>query len=260
MNSVKPLLRSILPSRYLPTNYLREFVDARSQGKIVGGPFAGLNYGGEAICSAFYPKILGTYEMELLPIVSEILAGDVQTIIDIGAAEGYYACGFAKILPQSKVIAFEADLRGRYLLDRNISLNHLEDKVTAKGFCDTSSLNQELDVARLPVLLICDAEGHEYELLRPDRVEKLRHCMILVELHEFLLPGITDMIKKRFAETHHIAEIQAQRRSREDYPFWNENWLTRRLPFKFIDNLLDELRPAPANWLFMKPRTSDTAG
>jgi predicted O-methyltransferase YrrM len=252
-NSVQPLLRTIWPKRYLPTNYLRDFVDARSLGKIVGGPFAGLNYVREAICSALYPKILGTYELELLPIILRILAGDVRTIVDIGAAEGYYACGFAKALPNCKVIAFEADLKGRYLLDRNISLNHLEDRVTPRGFCDSSTLNQELHVASFPVLVICDAEGNEYDLLRPDCVEKLRQCTILVELHEFVLPGITDVIKERFAKTHHIVEIHTKQRIREDFPFWNHNWLIRRLPFKYIHNLLDELRPTPMNWLSMDP-------
>jgi predicted O-methyltransferase YrrM len=253
MTDIVRLLRSVLPKKYLPTMYLREFVDARSRGKVIGGPFAGLNYVAESVSSVFYPKILGTYEIELLSIVLEILASDVQTVVDIGAAEGYYACGFSKTLPLIKVVAFEADLKGRYLLDRNIALNHLEDRVTTRGFCDASSLNQELRAARFPALIVCDVEGNEYDVLRPDCVEQLSHCMILVELHEFVLPGITEVMKERFSKTHRLIEIHTKQRLREDFPFWNQNWLIRRLPFKYIHNLLDELRPGPMNWLYMKP-------
>ena len=208
----------------------------------------------------FIPGSWGPTKRSFIRDLDEVMSLGFRTVLDIGAAEGYYACGLARALPQAKVVAFEADLKGRYLLDRNIGLNGLEDRVTVRGFCNPALLASELDNAQAPVLVICDTEGYEYDLLSPAAVLGLRHCSILVELHDPLLPGLTSIIKERFAATHSLREYNAQPRTRQDFPLWNHDGYVTRLPFRYLDTYLNEHRPAGMNWLWMKPKEMARGG
>jgi len=250
---MKNPLRHLIPRHLRPYNYLQSLITEAVRDGIVSGPFQGMSYVDQAVCGSLYPKLLGTYERELHPIILEIMKIGIRTVIDIGAAEGYYACGLARRLPDAKIIAFEADLKGRYLLERNIALNCLEDRVTVRGFCDAPLLTGALERANQPVLIICDAEGNEYDLLSPLNVPALRDCWVLVELHDFLLPGITDIIKKRFAATHKVNEIQAQLRTRNDFQLASKDRYVKWLPSRYLDIYLSELRPQGMRWLWMIP-------
>lgn len=82
-------------------------VAPKPTGLIVAGPFRGMRYIEKAVCSELPPKILGTYEMELHALIESIVARRPSCIIDIGAAEGFYAVGFATRLPNCMVVAFD---------------------------------------------------------------------------------------------------------------------------------------------------------
>lgn len=58
------------------------------------GPFAGLRYPShDAVGSSLWPKLLGSYEAELAPTFEALCATPYRTVVDVGAAEGYYAVG-----------------------------------------------------------------------------------------------------------------------------------------------------------------------
>ena len=57
--------------------------------------------------------MLGTYEKELNSVIEEACAAHPSLIVDVGAAEGYYACGMALRNPQARVVAFEMQAKGR---------------------------------------------------------------------------------------------------------------------------------------------------
>jgi hypothetical protein len=251
---MKRLLRYLIPPRFRPYNYLKCVVEEAVRDGVAEGPFKGMRYPEVSVCSTLYPKLLGTYEMELHPVLREIMTLGFRTVIDIGAAEGYYACGMARALPEAHVVAFESDIKGRYLLDLNINLNALEDRVTVKGFCDPALLSGELSRAPSPVLVICDAEGHEYDLLSPSSVGELRHSWILVELHEFDLPGITNIVKDRFGASHQCSEYKARSRTHEDFPIAKGDAYLMKLPYRYFDHYLNEERPPDMNWLWMRPK------
>ena len=78
-------------------------------GIVAGGPFQGLRYIRESVGSAWAPKMLGTYEKELWPVVDVLIRRRPRWIVDVGAAEGYYAVGLAMRLGAAQVVAFEAD-------------------------------------------------------------------------------------------------------------------------------------------------------
>src|SRR5215208_3855790 len=68
--------------------------------KVLSGIFAGMRYVRDAVGGQLYPKLLGTYELELVPVIQALNRKRVARIVDVGAAEGYYAVGLALCNPQ----------------------------------------------------------------------------------------------------------------------------------------------------------------
>jgi hypothetical protein len=95
-------------------------------------------------------------------------------------------------------------------------------------------------------LVICDVEGFEEELLDPSAVPELNHADVLVELHEFIRPGIGQKIRHRFAITHRITEIHTRPRSLEDWPTGVVLDLDQRLA------AMHEGRPGEMSWFWME--------
>lgn len=87
----------------------------------------------------------------------------------LGAAEGYYAVGLALKSPASTVYAFEIDHRARRLCRKMARANAVSNLVVDSA-CDATRL------ASIPsrTFIVCDCEGAELEILRPDLAPPLR--------------------------------------------------------------------------------------
>src|SRR5580658_6886249 len=218
MNPIVSLLKKLIPPRYRPLGYLHRLTRRRSEGRVLGGPFAGMRYVDESVEGAYIPKLLGIYEIELAPEVESICQRKVGLIVDIGAAEGYYAVGLALRNPQAKIIAFEMNPAGQAALRQMSSLNKVSDRVEVRGKCEPADLVGALADSAQPVVF-CDAEGYEGKLLDPQAVPALANAAVLVELHDFIMPGVTEDLKKRFDATHRIKQIWSQPRSHLQFPW-----------------------------------------
>jgi hypothetical protein len=194
--------------------------------------------------------LLGVYERELRPIVEAITALEPARIVDIGAAEGYYAVGLALRNPRTTVIAYEQTAEGRDLLTGMAALNGVTDRLNIYGRCEPEDLRVQLGSPGRTVV-ICDVEGYEEKLLNPVSVPELRSSWILVELHEFVVPGITETLRKRFKPTHRITHVWQTGRGREDYPY--RSWYTRLLPRAYATYLVQEFRPERMSWFWLEP-------
>jgi len=175
-------------------------------------------------------------------------------MIDVGAAEGYYAIGYCIKTSEIPVVAFEADEAGRQLIANMAQMNNVSERVTIRGWCDPQSLGLELRGQPNP-LIIMDCEGAEQSLLDPQSIPELLQARILVELHEFIVPGILDLIDSRFNTTHFIVPIRSRSRTLLDAP----------LPFRIASLLtgparvlssMDEGRPQIMMWLDMQPKSA----
>jgi hypothetical protein len=82
-------------------------------------------------------------------------------------------------------------------------------------------------------------------------VPNLRKAAILVETHEFVHPGITEEIRRRFARTHIVQLVWQGVRTCADFPFRTLG--TRLLPKAYLDWAVSEWRPTRMCWLWMKP-------
>jgi predicted O-methyltransferase YrrM len=183
-------------------------------------------------------------------VVESVVASGASRIVDLGAAEGYYAVGLALRLPQAEVIAFEMEPAGQQALAEMIQLNEVSKQVSIRGKAEPEDLRLLLEDPR-DTVIICEVEGYESVLLNPETVPQLSQCSILVELHDFLIPGLTETLKTRFAATHHIEHILQEPRFRTDFPWRTLG--TTLLPKRYLDWAVSEWRPVRMAWLWMTP-------
>jgi predicted O-methyltransferase YrrM len=210
-----------------------------------------MRYGLSSVGSAYIPKLLGIYERELAPIIEGACSRSPQLIVDIGAAEGYYAVGMALRSPTSRIVAFEMEAAGRACLKKMAEANNVQTRIDLRGKCEAPDLEALLKDDASP-LVICDVEGYEDRLLDPVLSPSLRRAGILVELHDFIIPGVSDLLQARFESTHTIQLIRQQPRSRDEFPW--RTFVTALLPGSYHDWAVSEWRPVPMSWFYMTPR------
>jgi hypothetical protein len=185
--------------------------------RVAQGPFEGMGYIPLASSRTTLPMLLGTYECELNSAVETICGAGCDRIIDIGAAEGYYAVGMALRNPGVPLVCFEMNASVRYYLRRLARRNGVRPRLKILGECTPTALEAALEGAERPAI-ICDCEGAEDLLLDPVRVLSLRRALILVETHEGMVDGVEDHLQERFAATHEIELIRSRTRTLDDLP------------------------------------------
>ena len=244
-------LREIV--KFWISSFWGKFIQNQTRNTVIRGPFEGTKYIQYAVGSAFSPKLLGIYERELYPIIEEVIEAKFDHIIDIGAAEGYYAIGLARRIPNSKICAFEMELQGRTALAEMANLNQVAERMLIEGKCEIQNLRANLPTEG-KILVICDVEGYETELLQIEQVPQLARSHILVELHERMQPGTTKLLESRFKETHEIEKIWFKDdRTIKDLPY--RTFMTQLMPRRYLVKwTVSELRTDGMSWLWMKPK------
>jgi len=245
------IAKGFIPKGYWPTVYLTRLVQRSTGMRVSSGPFAGLRYVEESAEGAYIPRLLGIYERELIPIIEGVVKNEFQNIVIIGAAEGFYAVGFAFRIQNATVVAFEMDKNGRELMAKMATLNRVSDRVVIHGKCEPEGLRRHLKV-RKRTFVLCDVEGYESELMDPGRVPELANTYMLVELHEFKQAGITDVVISRFESTHDVRHIWQQERTAADFPY--SNIYTRLMPRRYLEWAVSEWRPGRMSWLWLQPK------
>lgn len=172
---------------------------------ILNGPFRGIRYPSIDITElTLAPKITGSYEMHLTPLILDMMKKPYQNIIDIGCAEGYYAVGFAKNIPQSTVHCFDINKKDLEFCKKMADLNNVSN-LTYNDFCSPETLiNFKYGDTSL---VFCDCEGYELELFNAEVVKALRNTDVLVEMHDVFNPEISPTLLERFKYTHDVKVI-----------------------------------------------------
>jgi hypothetical protein len=211
-----------------------------------------MRYGLSSFGSAYIPKLLGIYERELAPLVEKACSQNPRLIVNIGAAEGYYAVGLAIRNPSSRIVAFEAEAEGRALLQELAEENDVHTRIDIRGKCEAQDLEAALrDVPS--ALVVCDVEGYEQSLLNPLLSPSLCRTDILVELHNAIVPGVTDLLQTRFGSTHCLQLIHQEPRTWDDFPW--RTLITALLPMSLKESAVSEWHPVPTSWFYMQSRT-----
>jgi hypothetical protein len=246
-----PIRWLTMPRWHLATAVIR----MAARNKVVAGPFRGMTLELSPLSRRLLLSyILGSTERELREVTESILAKQYPTILNIGAADGYYAVGLASRSPKSQVIAFEALAVLHAVIKRAARANGVADRIRIAGRCELSDLQQELQAATLPTLVFMDIEGAELHLLDPVATPALRDADILVETHDYFAPGCTENLISRFASTHRIERFVARPRILSDYPRDFLSFLPRFFPRLAVD-LMDERRVGVQQWLYLAAKS-----
>jgi SAM-dependent methyltransferase len=209
------------------------------------GPFAGMRYLLRSSWGAILPRLLGCYEEELHEVTEDVIARRTGRVIDVGCAEGYYAIGFARRLPDATVYAFDIDEEARRLCARMAKRNGVARRVKIGGFCAQGGLR---GLCVPGTLVLSDCEGFEAELLDPVAVPELRECSMLVETHDWITIGATETLVDRFRGSHHIERIQPRPHSP------NRHEVLAGLPEPARRLAVDDQRWFEQTWLYMVPK------
>jgi hypothetical protein len=216
---------------------------------VIGGPFKGMRFPVAHRKTSYCAQVLlGTYEKELSCVIEEICSKNYSTIVDIGAADGYYVGGFAMRNTNSQILGFEADTSKHMSIHQLLRANSIHN-VEIHGFCDSSELRQLLR-RNARVLLMVDIDGGEMDLLDPAIIEELQRVDILVETHDILKPGITSVLVDRFTKTHDINFLESRERGMIDLP------PQVNLNEEMAIAAMDEFRGGMQIWMWMKAKYS----
>jgi hypothetical protein len=169
---------------------------------ILNGPFTGIKYPSIDITElTLVPKIVGSYEQQLLPVLNEIASKEYATVIDVGCAEGYYAVGLARMFPDAVIHCYDINQHDLDFCKAMANLNGLNN-LTFNNFCSPQTL---IDFEyKSKSLLFCDCEGYELELFTKEAVSALKTTDVLIEMHDVVNPIISSTLIKRFENFHDI--------------------------------------------------------
>jgi hypothetical protein len=232
-----------------------ELIRIRSDNTVLAGPFAGLKYVNVQKWSSVTPLLLGTYEQELIPIISSWDDHPPELLVDVGCAEGYYAVGLAVRYPGLRVVAFDTDEDEQKLCQEMSQLNGVADRLSVRGECTPECLEQILRSSSHSILIM-DCEGCEAVLLDPTLVPALRTTEVVVELHDFCSPHVSDLICERFGVTHKVSLMEAKERT--EVPD-----IIQDLPLHLQRFVVDEHRPRlprPMSWAHLVPTNATYDG
>ena len=218
---------------------------------VAAGPFKGLIYPElQSQGSALPPKLLGTYESELHPILNKWKQHDFNRIIDVGAGEGYYAVGLARSYPAARMSAYDTSQEARELCKQMAEINGTLDRTEIHRICTRRTLLEE-DFSD-GGLIICDCEGYEGELFDQDVATHLKNCHLIIELHDS--PSESIEIRSRllplFNGSHSVSLITSYTDSYKAHNYECNNIGTDPLE-RFV--AFAEERPWQMDWLVCEP-------
>jgi len=215
---------------------------------VIAGPFTGMKYINETVWGPIVPKWLGSYEAEISTWIMQIIDKQPAVIVDIGAAEGYYAVGLALKCPEAKVYAFEVDSISRRQLRRLAKLNGVSDHLVLKGWFNPA--DSALYSNHRRTVAIVDIEGAEYELLDFERWPTLASWQFIVELHPWATSADPEAITRKWSKTHVVEYRTATRRAVHDY----RSAIISAVDDGMLSGALGEYRREDQKWALLKPK------
>ena len=127
-------------------------------------------------------KIYGFYENKIQEKLKEIKK---PILIDIGAADGFFAIGCLYSKLSKYCYAFEQNEISRLALHKTAEINKVANQISIMGKVDNqsflSSLPNDLELSK--TVILCDIEGEEYNFFSETILKKLKKCNLIIEIH-----------------------------------------------------------------------------
>jgi hypothetical protein len=192
---------------------------AATKRTVLSGPFKGMLLPTDTSWGEgdLVPKLLGAYEAELHEAVERGIERQPDIVINVGCAEGYYAVGLARRLPDAHVHAFDISEAAQKVCASAAAENGVGERLTVHGRCGPDDLIKLVAGARR-ALLVIDCEGFELDLLSEEAVAALAHCDLIVECHDFANRTITPTLTGRLDPSHEVELIREGPRDPSGFP------------------------------------------
>lgn len=214
------------------------------------GYFKGLKYTGYvSVGSALFPKLTGSYENELMPVLEKLEQNNYKEIIDVGCAEGYYAVGLALKHKDAVVYAFDIDSKARQVCSEMAEHNGVGKRLIVRGECTPEWIGNTDAAARK--LLICDCEGFERHLFTRSNIAALYKTDLIIELHPMHEPDVREYLVQLFKETHAVDFITSHDDRRKMHDL---DAAYSAMPLLDRARLIQEGRPFTMDWLILSPK------
>ncbi|WP_262273287.1 hypothetical protein [Microvirga yunnanensis] len=175
-----------------------------------------------------------------------------STLIDIGAADGYFGVGLVAAGVYTRSVCFERDPVTRESLLALARLNNVEDRITALGTADVNSI-AELERAGVDLsdaVVLCDIEGGEFDIFSKELLGKLSKSRIIIELHNNMVENGDSLLQRLVSDAQtyfDISYIETGPRDPTSIPLLrdmadDDRWL-----------LCSEGRGVYQNWMVLSP-------
>jgi hypothetical protein len=224
-------------------------VFGRNEPTVLDGPFRGMKLPSLLGFGSMTSKWLGTYESELHPIIEQLAKNNYDHFVDVGAADGYYAIGIAKLCFPKVVYAYDIDFISRRQVAAVASKNRLVNCVISSE-CRHEDLTR---ICRKKTFILCDIEGAELDLLDKRRVPELNYADMCIEVHSTasLQPTeVLEILSQRFAQTHQVHVIE---QNSEKLNLVSSD-LIQLLGESEVRSALNEHRGDSMRWLWLKSK------
>lgn len=218
------------------------------------GPFRGMRLATESRWSAADrgSMLLGIYEQEILRVLERVSQGR-RVLVDVGAADGYYAIGALRSSLFEYVVCFEIDPVGQRVIAQQADFNGVASRITILGEATENFLREARaahDFDNNEVVVLMDIEGGEFDLLSDHIVEDLKDAVLIIELHDFeqiALSKAAELINRLEARFFVSVLTQQDRNPNafEELCGWSDDdrWL-----------LCSESRQKSMRWLVCEPK------
>ena len=127
-------------------------------------------------------KIYGFYENKIQEKLKDLKK---PILIDIGAADGFFAIGSLKSKICDFCYAFEETKKSRENLYITAEINDVKNNISIMGEVNKdnffSLLPSEIDFSK--TIILCDIEGGEFNFFTDEILKKIRYSNIIIEIH-----------------------------------------------------------------------------
>ena len=200
--------------------------------------------------------LLGFYELEILDLIDRISKSKkFDTLIHIGAADGYYGVGVLINNLFQHSYCFETRELGQEIIRKNAEINGVSDRISIFGRATNGfdKLLRKEHLSRSVVLV--DIEGGEFELLNKDVFRNFQQSIFIIEIHGWIENADKKIIKLKedAAAFFTITEMKTSARDLSKFDELRDYTDTDRWL------LCSEGRPNLMSWYVLSPRNKPSS-
>jgi hypothetical protein len=238
------------PENSFSENYINFITSLKNKLIVRAGPFNGLQYPDSiSFGSSLYPKLIGSYEIELEQYILDFINKKYNNIYVIGCAEGYYCNGLGIKSANSNIYCFDISGDAVKTCNNMSKINNLKNVTSVNERFNLSSFEPSISGE---TLIICDIEGAEASLFEEHEIKKLKSVDLLIEVHDFQNVGLTKIFISLFNKTHKIKQVFSVDDLYRPMVYESREFTPHNLTYNENYRLMKEYRKAQMSWVILK--------